>query len=121
MNTLSLITVGLLTILVVAVFAVLLPVAFIFNFKTGAAYRKKLADQIDRLRLGKMLGALGINIDTYISKERAVDIREQMTRCKACENTDTCDEKLEQKDITADSIGFCNNEKTLQEMSKSLK
>ena len=121
MNTLSLIIIGLLTILLVAVFAVLLPIAFIFDFKTGKAYREKLADQIDKLRLAKMLGALGINIDTYLSKERAVDIREQMTRCEACENTDTCDEKLEQEDISADTIGFCNNEKSLQEMTKSLK
>lgn len=121
MNTLSLIITGLLTLLVVAVFAVLLPVAFIFNFKTGMAYRERLAEQIDRLRLGKMLGALGIDIDAYISKERAVDIRDQMTRCKACVNTDTCDERLGQEDITADSIDFCNNEKSLQEMTKSLK
>ncbi len=121
MNTLTLVIIGLLTALVVAIFSVLLPVAFIFNFKTGMAYREKLATQINRLRLGKMLGALGIDIDTYISKERAVEIRDQMTRCKACEKTDTCDERLEQNDITADSIDFCNNEKSLQEMSKSLK
>jgi hypothetical protein len=121
MNTLSLIITGLLTILVVVVFAILLPIAFIFSFRTGMAYRERLAGQIDKLRLGKMLGALGIDIDAYISKERAVDIREQMTRCQACENTDTCDERLEQEDITADSIDFCNNEKTLQEMTKSLK
>lgn len=121
MNTLTLITISLLTILIVAVFAVLLPIAFIFNFKTGMAYRERLAEQIDKLRLGKMLGALGVNIDTYISKERAVDIRDQMARCKACANTATCDERLEQEDITADSIDFCNNEKSLQEMTKSLK
>jgi hypothetical protein len=100
MNTLTFIIIGLLILLVVAVFTVLLPVAFIFNFKTGMAYRERLAGQIDKLR---------------------VLIRDQMTRCKACENTDTCDEKLEQKDISADSIDFCNNEKSLQELTKSLK
>jgi len=121
MNTLTLIIIGLLLLLVVAVFTVLLPVAFVFNFKTGMAYRERLAGQIDKLRLGKMLAALGIDIAGYISKERAVVIRDQMTRCKACENIDTCDEKLEQKDISADSIDFCNNEKSLQELTKSLK
>jgi hypothetical protein len=51
MNTLTFIIIGLLILLVVAVFTVLLPVAFIFNFKTGMAYRERLAGQIDKLRL----------------------------------------------------------------------
>jgi hypothetical protein len=119
MNTLTLVTVGLLLALVLAVFAVLLPKAFVVNFRTGMLYRDRLARQIDRLRLGKMLAALGISRDTYISRERAVDIREQMTRCDACTNTATCDEKLEQETVTADEIGFCNNEQALRKAAAS--
>ena len=121
MNTLTLITIGLLMILILAVFTVLLPIAFVFNFKTGMVYRERLAGQIERLRLGNMLAALGIDTDAYVSKERAVDIKEQMTRCKACENTETCDEKLEQDVVTADSIGFCNNEESLRKMAQTVK
>ena len=68
-----------------------------------------------------MLAVLGIDIDAYVSRQRVVNIREQMTRCKACDNTGECDEKLEQGDIAADYIGFCNNEKSLQELTHTLK
>ena len=119
MNILTLVTVGLLLALVLAVFTLLLPMAFVVNFKTGAVYREKLASQVDRLRLGNMLAALGITTDTYVSKERAIDIREQMTRCKACENTASCDEKLQQEAVTADEIGFCSNEESLRKLARS--
>ena len=119
MNILTLVTIGLLLVLVLSVFAVLLPRAFVVNFKTGMVYREKLAGQIGRLRLGNMLAALGVDTEAYISKERAVDIREQMTRCKACENTNVCDEALEQKVVTADEIGFCDNEDALRKVASS--
>lgn len=99
----------------------LLPVAIIFNFKAGIKYREKLAGQIQRLRLEKMLAALGIEIDTYVSVERTVDIREQMTRCRACGNTEECDDRLAEGDIAVDNIGFCNNEKTLQKLAHTRK
>ena len=108
----------LLIILLLAVFFVLLPVAIIFNFKAGIKYREKLAGQIERLRLGKMLAALGIDIDAYISMERSVDIWEQMNRCKACDNTEECDDRLSEGVIDADDISFCNNEKSLQELTR---
>ena len=116
MNTLTLVTVGLLLALVLAVFAVLLPRAFVVNFKTGMLYRERLAGQIDKLRLGNMLAALGIDAHAYISKQSAADIREQMTRCKACGNTAACDEALTQEGVTADEIGFCDNEDALQKV-----
>lgn len=121
MNTITLLSITLLAILLLAIFTVLLPVAIIFNFKAGMIYRERLAGQIERLRLGKMLAALGIDIDVYVSRERTVDIQEQMTRCKACGNTRECDENLGQGGVTADSIGFCNNEKPLQELARTLK
>ena len=106
MDTIILLSFILLIILVLAVFFVLLPVAIIFNFKAGIKYREKLAGQIERLRLGKMLAALGIDIDAYASMERTVDIWEQITRCKACDNTEECDDRLAEGVIDADNISF---------------
>ena len=117
MNTLTLITLGLLLTLVVAVFAVLLPRAFVLNYKTGMVHRERLAGQIDTLRLGNMLAVLGIDTAAYVSKQRAVDIQEQMSRCTACENTASCDEKLQQEDVTADEIDFCSNEEALRKLT----
>ena len=105
----------LLAILLLAAFVVLLPVAIVFNYKAGMKYREILARQIERLRLGKMLAALGIDIDTYVSMDRTVDIREQITRCKACDNTEECDDRLAEGIIDTDNISFCNNEKSLKE------
>jgi hypothetical protein len=108
----------LLIILILAVFFVLLPVTIVFNFKAGIKYREKLAGQVERLRLGKMLAALGVDIDAYVSKERTVDIWEQMNRCKACDNTEECDDRLAEGVIDADNISFCDNEKSLQELTR---
>jgi hypothetical protein len=62
-----------------------------------------------------MLAALGVDIDTYVSMDRTVDIREQITRCKACDNTEECDNRLAEGIIDTDNISFCNNEKSLKE------
>ena len=120
----SMITILLTIILFVAMFvlfAILLPLAIIFNVRTGKAYREKLAGKIEKLRLGKMLSALGIDIDTYIARERGVDIHKHMKNCKACSNLEECDERLDRGGITADEIGFCNNEQSLQELNRTLK
>ena len=121
MDILIQISFTLLAILLLAVFFVMLPIAIVFNFKAGMKYREKLAGQIERLRLGKMLSSLGIDIDAYVSTEQGVIIREQMARCKACENTEECDDRLAAGSIDADNIGFCNNEKSLQGVARAAK
>ncbi len=108
-----------LLLLLVAVFAIWLPVAIVFNVRAGMAYREKLAGKIEKMRLGKMLAALGVDIDAYISNERGVDIHDHVTRCKQCSNTSECDERISQGDINADEIAFCNNEQSLHKLTHS--
>jgi Family of unknown function (DUF6455) len=117
-TALSLISATLLTLLL-ATFAILLMVAIVFNFQAGLRYRKALAEKLYDFRLAKMLMALGIDIDEYLSTERIVDIHTQMTRCGACENTGECDERLARDDIGPDDIGFCNNEESLQKIARA--
>jgi hypothetical protein len=105
-------------ILTVVSFLVLLAVAIVFNFRAGMKYRTALAGQLDSLRLGRMLKALGIDIDSYLARERVVDIHQQMQRCSECTNIAPCDAGLVDGTLTPDSIGFCNNEKALQDMVK---
>ena len=112
---------AILGLVVVLIFAVLLPLAIGTNVKAGLVYREKLAGRIEKLRLGKMLSALGIDIDAYVSQVRSVEIHEHMTRCKACENVEKCDEKLEGGDIAPDTIDFCNNEQSLQSLGDTIK
>ena len=115
-NLVSIIPILLLGLLLV-IFTVLLPTAIVFNTRAGMKYRRGIAEQLQRLRLGKMLTALDIDTDSYLSSERVVDIRVQMERCNACANTGECDTQLAEGAVDADSIGYCNNEATLQKIA----
>jgi len=115
MNILNLTAIGVLA-LMLASFMVLLPVAIVFNMKAGMKYRQNLARSIEKLRLNRMLTALGIDVNEYLTSNPAVDIRSQMERCSACSNTAECDDKLSDNAIDADQIDFCNNEKSLREI-----
>ena len=107
--------------LLLATFMVLLPVAIIFNTRTGMKYRQGLAEQLARLRLGKMLTALGIDTDSYLSSERVVDIQKQMERCNTCANTEECDTRLAEGAVDAGSIDYCSNEASLHKITERLK
>ena len=65
-----------------------------------------------------MLTALGIGTDSYLSTERATDIREQMERCNACANTVECDTRLAEGPVNSGSIDYCNNEASLQKIAE---
>ncbi|HHO67979.1 MAG TPA: hypothetical protein ENK12_03010 [Gammaproteobacteria bacterium] len=117
MNLFSLFSLVLLGLALLA-FAGLLTAAIVFNMKAGRRYRQRLAAELQRLRLSRMLGALGIDIDSYLHNERVVDIHHQMHRCETCRNTDTCDEHLQEGAIGSEEIPFCNNEAALQDMVK---
>jgi hypothetical protein len=119
-NIISLVAMLMLGLLLV-IFIVWLMVAIIFNTRAGMKYRQGLANQLGRLRLGKMLTALGIETDSYLSTERAVDIREHMDRCNACANTVECDTRLAKGPVDAGNIDYCNNEASLQKIAERLK
>ncbi|MDH5515663.1 MAG: DUF6455 family protein [Gammaproteobacteria bacterium] len=110
---------SILLLLLLAVFIIWLPAAIIFNVRAGTAYREKLAGKIEKMRLGKMLAALGVDINAYISNERGVDIHDHVARCNQCSNTRECDERIAQGDVAADDIAFCNNEQSLQKLTRS--
>ena len=102
--------------LVLSVFLILLPVAIIFNSRAGRKYRTELAKKIHALRLGKMLTALGIDTEEYLSTERVVDIYQHIKRCGECTNLGLCDEGLADGTIEAGSIDFCNNKQALRKI-----
>ena len=123
MNIANLISVAAMLILglLLVIFIVLLLAAIVFNTRAGMRYRQKLADQLERLRLGKMLTALGIETNSYLSTVCAADIREQMERCNTCTNTGECDTQLAAGPVDAASIDYCNNEASLQKLAERLK
>ena len=116
-NLVSVVSIILLGLLLF-IFTVLLPVAIVFNTRSGMKHRQALAEQLERLRLGKMLKALGIDRDSYLSSERVVDIHAQMERCSSCANTEKCDKQLDEGTVDADTIDYCNNEASLQKIAR---
>jgi hypothetical protein len=89
------------------------------NVIVGMEFRKRLAQQVNALRLNKMLAALGIDVNSYLHKERVIDIEEQINKCSSCQNTETCDDQLAKGTITAGNIDYCNNEEALQHIVAS--
>jgi hypothetical protein len=84
------------------------------NVIVGMEFRKRLARNVNALRLNKMLAALGIDINNYLHSERVIDIEEQIDKCSACQNTETCDEQLAKGAVQASNIDYCSNEESLQ-------
>ena len=105
-----------LLILLVTVFSILLFSTIIFNMKVGVRYRARLAQQLDSLRLSKMLTALGVDTNTYLHNQRVVDIKNHMERCLQCDNTDQCDDNIEENNISTENISYCKNEESLKDV-----
>ena len=119
LNIVSLTSLLLLTLLI-ASFILLLSTAIVFNTRAGMKYRTTLAARLEQLRLGKMLAALGIDTDSYLSREHAVDIHQHMQRCTSCTNTEECDSRLTDENVDTETIDYCNNEASLRKLARQL-
>ncbi len=102
--------------LLLSYFILRLCYVIMINLINGRQFHHSLEKQFDQLRLSKMLGALGINKTSYIYQTNVNEIKQQMSSCSACENTDECDEKLSTPEIDISNIEFCNNEAELKDI-----
>ena len=94
-----------------------LPLAIFGNLRAGHRFRAGLGDTLQRLRLSRMLGYLGIDQGDYLHKQSALDIRQQMTRCEACTAQSKCDQVLTGNVAARDeSLGFCGNIDELRQL-----
>ena len=119
LNIISLTSLLLLTLLM-ASFIILLSTAIVFNTRAGMKYRTTLAARLEQLRLGKMLAALGIDTDSYLSRQRAVDIHQHMQRCTSCTSTQECDSRLTDENVDTETIDYCNNGASLRKLARQL-
>ena len=109
MNLLS-ILVSLALAAMLAVLAVGLPIAILRNQEKGHERRRRLAEGVDALRLGRMLDGLGKDRNRYLHVERVVDIEQQMSRCGECVATEQCDELLQkERQVAPEAAEFCPN------------
>lgn len=99
-------------------FLLRLSYTILINLINGRKFHHSLEQELDKLRLSKMLASLGINKTAYIYQNRVNDIHQQMKNCSACTKTDECDEKLSTPDLDVTDIDFCNNEAELKEIKQ---
>ncbi len=83
------------------------------NLINGRKFHHSLEQEFSKLRLNKMLTALGINRTDYIYQTNVKNIQQQMRSCSDCTNTNECDEKLDGSELEVTEIEFCNNEADL--------
>jgi len=107
------VVVGGILLLLVSGFMFRLFFAIMINLVNGRKFHHTLEQQFSKLRLNKMLAALGINKTDYIYQTSVRDIKQQMVNCSDCESTDECDDKLSAAILNVTDIDFCNNEAEL--------
>ena len=117
MDTITVIVGGALLVMV-SWFMLRLSYTVAMNLINGRKFHHSLDQEFSKLRLNKMLTALGINKTAYIYQTSVKDIHQQMKSCSDCTNTDECDEKLSKPDIDITEIEFCNNEADLKEIKQ---
>ena len=117
MDTISLIITALLG-LAMLYFITMMAVRIGNNVVTGKRYRDSLGTEVERLRLGRMLGVLGISVDRYTHQQSMVEIRQQMNACSNCPNTASCDDQLSKGYVDTDEMDYCDNADTLRELNK---
>lgn len=117
MDTMTMI-VGAALVAMVSWFMLRLTYTIAINLINGRKFHHALDQKFSKLRLSKMLSALGISKTDYIYQSSVRDIQRQMKSCSDCNNTDECDEKLTTPDIDVTEIEFCNNEEELKELKQ---
>jgi len=119
MDTFTLI-VGSILVLFLTGFLLRLSYAIVMNLINGRKFHHQLEQEFHKLRLSRMLGALGIDKTAYLYQTKVKDIKQQMSNCSACQNTEKCDEKLSAPDLDIAGIDFCNNESELKEIKQRI-
>ena len=106
-------------LLMLGAFVLRLFYVIVSNLIKGRKFHQALEKEFDRLRLSRMLTALGINKSQYIHTTNVSTIKQQMNSCQQCDNTSECDTKLAAGKIEVDAIDFCNNEESLKDIKQN--
>ena len=115
MNIITLVISGFIALLMLLFFISLLA-AITMNMKSAQKYRQKVALAVNRLRLNKMLSALGIDLQQYLHTTNLVEVHNHMTQCSSCQHNEQCDEELTSGTVSIETVHFCNNKKHLRDL-----
>jgi len=109
---------NILLILIGCAFIVLMAGFFLVitrNMRQGRVFRRGLAENLETLRMGKMLRALGIDTSSYLHLVPISQINASMKKCEDCDVTEVCDDRLQAGNLHKGAIDFCPNQQCLSE------
>lgn len=80
--------------------------------------RKELIRRAEKLRLPRMMQALGIGLVGYFYKVSTEDLEKNVENCENCSFTEECDEKLKIPELNPADIEFCPGRDKLAPFSR---
>ena len=84
--------------------------------RQGETFYQNLLERIKKLRMHRMLQALGVNEKDYALAHPVSEIEMHMNRCQQCSNTKICDSELAQGEVKQ-AEQYCPNNKDLLQTS----
>ena len=103
-----------------AALIILFPLSIGKNLAQGHRYRKKLADRIEHLSMGRMLQKLGIDEYKFLHEQDGVHLKREISRCETCEVKEKCEEELNSHErLETKDIAYCPNRDALEESVKT--
>ena len=109
LNYIVLILIGFAFVVLIAGFFVVIP----HNMRQGRVFRRQLATKIETTRIGKVLKAFGIDVDSYLHHVPVNQINASVKNCGVCTTTDECDDRLQKGNIKDNEIAYCANQEQL--------
>ena len=84
--------------------------------RQGETFYQNLLERIKKLRMHRMLQALGVNEKDYALAHPVSEIEMHMNRCQQCSNTEICDSELAKGEVKQ-AEEYCPNNKDLLQTS----
>lgn len=71
---------------------------------------KRILEALQRVRLFKMLGRRRVDVQAYVQRTDAAQLRQQIATCEACPSASSCDAVLEGGAAAPKDFSFCPND-----------
>ncbi len=111
--------IAVLAIMAIALF-IMFPVSIGKNLAQGHRYRKKLADRLEHLPMGRMLQKLGIDEYKFLHEQDGVHLKHEISQCESCEVKAMCEQELQSHEhLDVEDIDYCPNRDALAESLKT--
>lgn len=102
--------------LVAAIIIVVMVVTVRIAFTGHAEVFNRMRDQLQGVRLFRMLQRRRIDVREYLRTVDPAEIRDQIARCESCPGSAQCDTVLDSPGTAAEDYKFCPNDPRIRAM-----